>query len=165
VAISGPREGRRSGFTRTEPDKALPLSARTKPCTNAGPGRPKVVERFGGVIPGMLVCSRPVANMPVIPSSNGGLVVWVKEMREENVAGPAAGAAGFGREPGPQFRRTPDEHSWGSVLALRGGSGFSGPGLGLHTSFHSPARETLGGRAPRAASCSDHHIGLQQGSS
>ena len=162
MAISGPRDGRRSGFTRIEPDKALPLSARKKPCTDAG--RPKFVERFDGAIPAMLGC-RPVANMPVIPSSNGGLVVWVNEMREEDVAGPAAGAAGFGREPGPQFRRTPDEPSRGSVLALRGGSGFSGPGLGLHTSFHSPARETLGGRAPRAASCSDHHIGLQQRSS
>jgi hypothetical protein len=38
--------------------------------------------------------------------------------------------------------------------------------LGCHTSFHSPSRETLLGRAPRVTSSSDHHFGLtcdQQG--
>ena len=180
--MSGPRDGRRSGFTRPEPAMALPtfrellpcgcppsapplLAAGAAPCAEAV--RLQVAARFGGVIPGMLVCSRPVAKMPVMASSNGGLVVLVVQARNLTVS-CAAAAAGLGPEPGPQLRRTPDEEAWGSALALRGGSGFSGPGFpagwaGRHTSFHSPPRETLGGRATRAeASISDHHIGLHE---
>jgi hypothetical protein len=67
----------------------------------------------------------------------------------------------FGPEPGPQFRRTLDELANISGVC-RPAVAASGCGFapGFHTSFHSPARETLGGRpAPRDASISDHHAG------